>query len=201
MKKIKEDNRASFKSRFLAYLIDFVIIFFIAGLIIIPFSSNVSNDDLDKDLKNEINLYYDGEISANDLMIFEKNYTYSIARSEGLITIITVLVELLYFVILQFYMKGKTIGKKICKIKVISNNGELSVNQLLFRSLIIDSILLQLIEFILMLFAGKDGYFYGLLIFEIIQYSIIIISFIMIISRDDKKGIHDMICDTSVVKE
>ena len=86
------------------------------------------------------------------------------------------------------------------KIKVVSIDGELSINQVMFRSLIIDMILLDMIVFGFVVFAPKNIYFYGTLFLEMIEYIIIFISVVMICFSKNRRGLHDIITHTEVVK-
>ena len=94
----------------------------------------------------------------------------------------------------------QTIGKKVMKIKVSSIDGELTINQVMFRSLIIDMILLDMIVFGFVIFAPQNVYFYGTLFFELIEYIIIFVSVIMISFGQSRRGVHDIITHTEVVK-
>lgn len=98
-------------------------------------------------------------------------------------------------------MKGQTLGKKFTHIKVKSDDGELTINQLLFRALIVDSIVLDIVLFTSMMFMNKSTYYYGALIFELIQYVIYFVCMIMIIKSKENKGLHDVLFHTSVVEE
>ena len=53
----------------------------------------------------------------------------------------------------------------------------------------------------IMLFVNKNAYFYTVMIFEVIQWIVLFISAIMILSRKDKRGLHDIITHTEVIKE
>ena len=86
------------------------------------------------------------------------------------------------------------------KIKVISIKNELTMNQMIFRALLINSILLELISFGFMLFSSKEVYFYGVGIFEIIQSIIIVSSALMIMYSKNSRGIHDLVTHTEVIK-
>ena len=86
------------------------------------------------------------------------------------------------------------------KIKVISDDGELFVNQMIYRSLLSNFILMDLICFGLMLFSPKNIFFFGSVIVEFIQYIIVLISAIMIMRKNDGCAIHDKLAHTTVVR-
>ena len=98
--------------------------------------------------------------------------TYTIARKNGFVSLITIVINILYFVVFQLYNKGQTIGKELMKIKVISDTDELTMNQMIFRSFIANSILLDIITFMFMLSNSRMTYFTGIAIFGTIQYTI-----------------------------
>ena len=85
------------------------------------------------------------------------------------------------------------------KIKVSSTDGDLTINQVLVRSLIIDMILLDMVVFGFVIFAPENIYFYGTLFLEMIQYAVIFISIFMICGKQ-KRGLHDLITHTEVIK-
>jgi uncharacterized RDD family membrane protein YckC len=58
-----------------------------------------------------------------------------------MLSLITILIEVLYFVVFQLYNGGQTFGKKITKIKVVSESNDLTMNQMIFRSLLSNYIL------------------------------------------------------------
>ena len=51
------------------------------------------------------------------------------------------------------------------------------------------------------LFGNKNIYYVGTFTVEIIQYIFVFVTAIMILSRKDKRGLHDLIINTQVVKE
>ena len=117
-----------------------------------------------------------------------------------MISLITIALNILYFVVYQLYNKGQTIGKKLMKIKIISTDGELFMNQMIFRAFIANFILVDLISFLFMLTKSKELYFYGTGIFQFIQYIIVIVSVFMIMFRKDGCSIHDKLVHTKVIR-
>ena len=112
----------------------------------------------------------------------------------------TIVVEILYFMVLQFYLGGQTLGKRLLKIKIVKQDGsDLSMNDVVIRNLINNSIFADIVVAIMILF-NKNVYFYGSSIVQIIQYIIIFVSIFMIIVRKDGRSVSDLIAGTRVVK-
>ena len=86
-------------------------------------------------------------------------------------------------------------------IKLISDTGELFMNQMIYRSLLANFILVDIISFIFMLVSPKSVYFYGVGLSQFIQYVIVFISIFMIMFRKDGCAIHDKLAHTRVIRE
>ena len=191
----KEAEKALFIQRLFAYLIDFV-----ASLIALPFIDAEQYSKYSKDLKEMTQKYTTNEINSEDYLIQSETLTYNISRLNAPTTFITVVLGVLYFIVFQVYNSGKTIGKKIVGIKVISEDGELTTNQMIFRSFISNSILLNIINIILLLTMNKTGYIYTFGGFELVQYTITIVSLFMVMFSKEGKAIHDRLVHTKVVR-
>ena len=140
-------------------------------------------------------------MSIEDYYISYSDVYYKTTRNTGIISIVTILFEITYFVVFQLYNKGQTLGKKIMKIRVVSNDGELFMNQMIYRSLLSNLILMHLLTFILMLFCPKNIFFVLSFSIEIIQYLIMFVSVIMISSKKSGCAIHDKLAHTKVIRE
>ena len=136
---------ASLGKRFVAFIIDILIISFVATMICVPFSNVENTNKLEEDYLNNTQAFFDKKISIEDYQKIQVSYVYNTAKDSGLTRIVTVLLGILYFGLLQFYLKGQTFGKKLLHIKVKSDEGDLTINQLLFRALIVDSIILDIV--------------------------------------------------------
>ena len=191
--------KSSFTKRLVAYIIDLLVVYCVASLISTPFLNQNASDKLAKEMVEVTEKYESGEISSNDYVASYSGISYRIARNTGIYSIVTIFLEIIYFVVLQLRLNGQTLGKKIMKLKVVSENGNLEVNQLIFRSFVANFILLNIISFVFMLFCPKSVYFYGIAIFEFIQYVICIISIVMIMYSKEGLAIHDKIAHTRVV--
>ena len=195
-----EEKKALFLQRFVAFIIDVFIVTSISSLLVIPFSNSKNNEkyadqaiQLQEDFMNK-------KIDIQKYMLDYSTISYHIARDNGLVSLISIFLNICYFVIFQLKMGGQTLGKKIMKIKVVSKEGDLFMNQMILRSFMANTILMDIISFVFMLFLSKKMYFYGVLGVESIQYILIIISAFFVMFRKDGCSIHDMITHTKVVK-
>lgn len=194
----KELKKGSFIKRVCAYLLDYILIGIVISLIAYPFTDIKKTDELQNEMREMVEKYTNNEISSEEYMIKYNDIYYKLSRTTGVMTFITIIVYILYFVVFQLYNKGQTIGKKVLKIKVISDDGDLSMNQMIFRSFIVNSILLDIIVFGLMIFTPKIVYTSTSSILTIIQYIIIFVSAILATTKEGRT-IHDRIAHTRVV--
>lgn len=194
----KELKRASFIRRLCAYVIDYLLVVLVVSIIAMPFTDTKKTEKLEKESTEIIEKYQKGEITPDEYLQRYSNVYYNLSRNTGIVTFITIIVYILYYVVFQLYNKGQTIGKKFMKIKVISIDGELSMNQMIFRSLIVNMLLLNIINFALITFAPKDIYTGVSATLSMIQYIIMFISIILATTKEGRT-IHDRIVHTRVV--
>ena len=202
-KKIKDNNsgkKALFIQRLISYLIDSAIVVFVASLLATPFIDNNRISDLNDRSYKLVEKYRRDEISNNEYIAEYMNVSYEIAKNEGLVTLVSVIIGLIVFVVVPLYNGGQTLGKRLLKIKVVSRSGDLTMNQLIFRSFIANSILINLISVILIVISSKNSYFYCYGIFIAIQYIITVISVFMIMVGKEGRTIHDLLTNTKVVR-
>ncbi len=204
MKKVNKNveikDRALFVQRLVAYIIDIVLVSVVASIIAMPFIDSDAISKLNESTSEVIEKYSKGEIDSEAYLSETVNISYQTARKTGIQSLIIVFLEILYFIVYQFYNGGQTLGKKLLKIKIVSVDEQLSMNQIIFRSLIINSILLDMILIGFITFASQSVYYYGTVCFDLIQYIIILISVFMIMFSKSGMGLHDRITHTYVVK-
>lgn len=193
-----KDN-ALFIQRFGAFVIDAIIIAFLASLISIPFinSDNISN--LNDSIQELSTSFINGKINNKTFINEYSSIYFQLEKQQGAYLIIGIILNILYFIVLQFYT-GQTLGKKLFKIKVESTRKHLTMNQMVVRGLLINSILLTIIEFALVIFGNKGTFIYIVGSFELLQYTFMIVCAFMIMFRKDRLGLHDLICNTKVVR-
>lgn len=193
---------AQFNKRFFAYIIDIFIVLVIANLITMFIPISEKTQDYYKELQTTQKKMYDKEIDVKEYTDIVLEDNYNISKGTVLISLTSIIIYILYFVVYQVYNNGQTVGKKLIKIKVKSITDEsLSINTMLFRALIIYGIAANIINLMLILLLKKELYLSISNTISIIQSLIVIISVFMILFSKQKRGIHDIITKTEVVNK
>lgn len=205
---IKEDNKpkkshdikAMFSQRLLAFIIDLVFISMITSIITMFVPVNDTATKLYEEQNRVLEGYVDGTVSMEEYVNQIVDLSYDISRQTVIVSIVAVVISLLYYVVYPCYNNGQTFGKKLMKIKIKkTNDKELTMNDLLVRSMINNSILVNIINIILVLFLSKSLYLSISSVVSSIQYLVLIISLIMIAFTKNAQGLHDKVCKTEVV--
>ena len=197
----KKEN-ALFSQRLAAYLFDVIIISMVVSFITFPFYDNTSVEKLSRSNSELVEKYMNKEIDTNTYFVESVNLSYELTRKNGVISLVTIFLNVLYFICFQFKNSGQTIGKKLMHIQVVSNDdSELTINNMIFRSMIINTILVDILTFAFMLFASKTVSFILSGVFGICGYLLILISLLMVMFSKESRGLHDIIANTKVVKD
>ena len=199
--KIDTDIKAMFSQRLLAFLLDVVILSIITTLItaFIPLNDNASK--LYEEQNQILEDYVGGTSSMEDYVNQMVDIEYDIAKYTVVSSITAVVISLLYYVVYPCYNNGQTFGKKLMKIRIKkTNDKDLSMNDLLIRSMVNNSILLNIICIALVLFLSKDLYLTTTSLVSWLQYLVMIISVIMIAFTKNAQGLHDKLAKTEVVQ-
>lgn len=187
--------------RLCAYVIDLVVISLISTLFLKIEFINPNYDKYEKvyeDYLNYVSDITDINQIQNDTKITD--YSYDLAKYGIASSIITLVVTALYFGGFQYLNKGQTLGKNVCKIKVVNNENKApKFYQILLRSVLINSLLVTLINILAVAFASKTMYFKIIQYTQLLDTTIICVSFILMMFREDGKGLHDLLAGTKVV--
>lgn len=188
-----------FFKRLGAYLLDFIIVTFIVSIITVNFKTN--NEIINK-MSSLISDVASEEITLEEYsnQIFEINYEYQRAIVPS--TIVSVVINVVYFIVFAFLNKGQTLGKKIFKIKVVNQDGKNpSIWNMLLRSIWLYGIITGIVNIIGVYVLNVKLFNYTSTTANYVYYGFIIISFFMVIYKKDGRGIHDIIGRTSVKEE
>lgn len=200
--------------RFTAYLIDLIIISLLITLLgqikfLNPFESKYENVAKEYETYYEDNFSDTKSLSLNDLT--DKKYLnliHDLSYYSMSYTIIEIIVIISYFTLFPLFFNGQTIGKKICKIKIVNNieKNKLSFINLLIRtilypiwtSIILYTTLSNIILLLSVIFFKGIVYFYTNLIISIVFAIYSYIDVIMLFAKD--KSLHDLISNTKVIE-
>ena len=192
-------EKVLFTKRFMAFLIDILLISFISSLLTSPFVDTKKNDKLLNELDVVMENYKDGKIKEEEFIISYGDIIYSVSRNNGIISFVELIIYVLYFVVYQLYKGGQTIGKKLMNIKVVSEQGDLSMNQMIFRSFLANSLIFSILLFMFIIICNKSNYLYFAGTVMIIQYGVLFVSSLFVMFRRDGKAIHDILMKTKVI--
>lgn len=128
--------------------------------------------------------------------------TIDLAKYGLPINIINLVITISYFMVFQYFNKGQTIGKKLTKIKIVSDNGNrLKFTQILLRTGIINSIFVSVLTVLCVILLNGDTYYYSALVLSILDMALVYFSIIMMLFNKKSQGIHDILAHTLVVSE
>lgn len=192
--------KANSYKRVLAYLVDVMIISFVSLLLtyFVPTSENYNK--LNKEFENLTIDYRNQEVTMEEYLEKGTDINYQLNKEGVPQTIVSTVLSIIYFVVLAYFMNGETLGKKLMKIKITSNNDKkLTMNNYLIRALVIDSVLMNIITIITILLFSKDIYLTSYNIVSYVFSFVYIVSLAMILFSKNGRGLQDILANTKVI--
>lgn len=198
--KEKKEVKALFSQRFVAFMIDLFLVSALTTLVTTFIPTNGTIDKLYDQQTKIIESYTSQKITMEEYVNQLVDISYDIAKQTGIATLVGIAISLLYYVLYVYKNDGQTIGKKMMKIKIKKkNDDQLTMNDLLFRTMILQGTLVSIIGFCTILFLDKDTYLATNSLLNLVQYSILLVSFFLIAFTKEKQGLHDKLVGTIVV--
>lgn len=198
--KEKKEVKALFSQRFVALMIDLFLVSALTTLVTTFIPTNGTIDKLYDQQTKIIENYTSQKITMEEYVNQLVDISYDIAKQTGIATLVGIAISLLYYVLYVYKNDGQTIGKKMMKIKIKKkNDDQLTMNDLLFRTMILQGTLVSIIGFCTILFLDKDTYLATNSLLNLVQYSILLVSFFLIAFTKEKQGLHDKLVGTIVV--
>ena len=188
--------------RIIAYLIDIAIVTIIASSLTSVKFFNPYYEKYQAYQNKLETIMEENANNINELLNDDEivDLSYDITRTGVFINIYTVALSFLYFVGFQYITKGKTLGKKLLKLEVVSNDKQdLRFVQLLKRSLIINSLVTSTIGIICILALSKNSYIGINKYVQLVEVTLILVSIGFVLYREDGRGLHDLFGNTRVI--
>lgn len=155
------------------------------------YEDEVIDEDEYNEAKKEIDKIYTD--TATD-------YNYRLQKLGIYNSIITIATTFIYFGIIQFFLKGQTVGKKLLHLQVVpANDKKLTILNYILRCLIINNVLLNSINLLFLSFTNQTIFTKCDSIISLLVSIIEAITIYLVIVRKDHRGLHDLICNTKVI--
>ncbi len=130
-----------------------------------------------------------------------ENYSYKLNKLSIVPKVISILCILLYFVVFQYYFDGQTLGKKLMKLQVVSNNGkQLTILNYFLRSLILNEVIINIISIICILTLNQSNYMIYNEIIYYVTYVLEMTIIFMIMFDKNNRGLHDYAANSKVIE-
>ncbi len=188
------------KRRLVAYLFDMMVLMGLLMLIyyFLPESHNITVLNQEFDHVND--LLFSNNISFGSYLTRVASIMQELDKERILYSLINAVYIIVYFVIIPFKTK-KTFGMYLMGLKYESKDGKFSVDDLLVRSMITCGLLYLLASLVLIYVLPSIAYFLTNIIFAIIQISLVVISFFMVLYRKDHRGLQDLWSRTVITRD
>ena len=188
------------KRRLVAYLFDMMVLMGLLMLIyyFLPESHNITVLNQEFDHVND--LLFSNNISFGSYLTRVASIMQELDKERILYSLINAFYIIVYFVIIPFKTK-KTFGMYLMGLKYESKDGKFSVDDLLVRSMITCGLLYLLASLVLIYVLPSIAYFLTNIIFAIIQISLVVISFFMVLYRKDHRGLQDLWSRTVITRD
>lgn len=190
-----------FKKRLFAFIIDVIFVYLIVSVadFLIPISESSKN--LVDQMNNINNSFLDGSIDMNTFINQYSVISYGFEKELFLSSLISVVINVIYFVVYPLYNDGQSFGKKHFGIKIVSNDdNSISSNQLIIRYLLMNSIGSSILSLCFIFLLKDFNYMCAVSILSFLQFIVAISSVFMVLYRNDKRSLPDLIAGTKVIE-
>ena len=129
------------------------------------------------------------------------NINYKISKANVYQSVISFVVYILYLGVVQWLMKGQTLGKKLFKLKVVNKNDidkKVPLWNYLLRAVFVSELLLIGTDLILAMVLDLNPYLTANYWISNLRYIYEMAFLILLIIRDDQRSVHDLLLNTRV---
>lgn len=195
-----DEEKPFFFPRLVAFIIDSILVFLLSLGVVFVLPGNEKHEKYVKELEQLQVDHLEIKVEDDEYVEKLKDLVYDADYTGALVTFTQVIIFIGYFVVFQYKNNGQTLGKKLMKLKVVSTGSkELKLSQVVIRTALCDSILINLLLVICVLLINRNYYYYASFGLQLLNYGIIIVALFMILFRKDGKGLHDLVAKTKVI--
>lgn len=195
-------NNSTIFKRIGAYLIDFLVITFISMIITRMSFINPKYDEyveVSNKYNEMLNDYYDKKIDMAEFNNKLSDISYDMNKSGYVYIISDVVIIILYFGVYNYVSHGKTLGKRIMNLQIVSAKEKpLKIYNYLVRCILLNGIIMDIITLIAICF-NRNTYYDIYSIGSNINMSLQIVIFLSIMFTASGRGLHDFIAGTKVI--
>ena len=186
--------------RIVAYVFDIILVTIMATVLTFFLPETKEYEKSMEEYTELLSHATNEEITQEEFLAETNDVIYKMNQKSVTVTIVTTVLTISYFVVFAYFMNGETLGKKLMQLKIVSSdNKKLTMNNYLIRGFIINSILMNVLGIIFLLGLNKQTYIKVNDILTYIFGIIYIVTFGMILFREDKRGFHDYLAGTKVI--
>lgn len=179
-----------------AYLIDFVILCIFVSIVSIFFQTNNTNHlQIEMSSLNEQFL-----VKKVDFVTYLNYYSIilqDLDRQKVGVEIISIIFMILYYIVLPYKNKGRTLGKMFMHLEVYKE-GEIGIDTFLIRCLLINGLAYLALSTFFVFILPSFSYLLTVSILGILQIILVFISTCMILYKKDGRALHDMLTSSYV---
>lgn len=193
--------KATFFERLGAYILDAFIVSIIFSLICMGISTTeTKTEKLMAELDNKL---MEKKVTTEEYIEEYQILLYDYQKENILTTSISLALTIAYYIVFQFLNKGQTLGKKLLNLKVvdIKTEKQISISRYILRYILIYNLLSGILSIPLLYVLNQKTYFAIYFILLAIEMIFILINVMFILYRKDKRGLHDILTNTVVIKK
>ena len=184
--------------RILAYFFDMFLVMFISSCIFVLPVFKDSYENYTELSEKVVNSFNDDDKSDAEIIDLE----YDLYKASSNLLIIKLGISFFYFAILGFIFNGRTLGKKIFRLRVIPMGDKyLRPGLFVFRSLLVNNIVLDLISLLSILFGSRNTWLVVNSLTGILSYLISFVLLLVMLFNINGRSLHDYLFKTAVIYE
>ena len=145
-----------------------------------------------------VNSFNDDDKSDAEIIDLE----YDLYKASSNLLIIKLGISFFYFAILGFIFNGRTLGKKLFRLRIIPMGDKyLRPGLYVFRSLLVNNIVLDLISLLSILFGSRNTWLVVNSLTGILSYLISFVLLLVMLFNINGRSLHDYLFKTAVIYE